>query len=112
MKPALKVGASGFQGMYSRGPSAIYNNPLGEDEDEDRKFDEEWGGIPQDHMMTSQYNLMLHQVQAQGQFKKRKVVHEPRLHPNGKIYAKPNFSYSCLIGLALKNSKSGILPVS
>jgi len=38
---------------------------------------------------------------------------EPKRNPkDGKVYPKPAFSYSCLIALALKNSKTGALPVS
>ena len=32
--------------------------------------------------------------------------------PDGKVYPKPPYSYSCLIAMALRNSDSGTLPVS
>lgn len=32
--------------------------------------------------------------------------------PNSKVYPKPVYSYSCLIAMALKNSRNGSLPVS
>jgi hypothetical protein len=34
------------------------------------------------------------------------------LRPDGKVYPKPPYSYSCLIAMTLRNSDSGTLPVS
>ncbi len=59
------------------------------------------------------------QVPLQNQNLQTTTSHHAKVEPNNKnglipekVWAKPAYSYSCLITMALKNSKTGCLPVS
>lgn len=43
---------------------------------------------------------------------KKQGKEQVAIDPQEKVYPKPTYSYSCLIAMALKNSKTGNLPVS
>lgn len=57
---------------------------------------------PHPHVASAPHLTQQHQPQAQ----------QPPHKPGEKKWEKPAYSYSCLIAMALKNSKSGSLPVS
>ncbi|XP_033118407.1 forkhead box protein N4-like [Anneissia japonica] len=64
----------------------------------------------QQHYINSNIHVIQNGTVQNG--KHTKIEPQPSDNTQEKVYPKPAYSYSCLITMALKNSKTGCLPVS